>query len=208
METIALARPDITQREIDAVVEVLKTPQLSLGPRLDEFERAFADYCRTRYAVACNSGTSALHLLMMAVGIKPGAEVIVTPFSFIASANCALFEGGTPVFADIDPDTWNIDPQRVEEKITDRTKAIIPVDVFGQVADFDPILAVARRRNIAVIEDSCEALGGLYKGKRAGGIADAGVFGFYPNKQITTGEGGMILTDNEEFYRKLKVFRH
>ena len=196
MNTIPLARPDITQREIDAVVEVLKTPNLSLGPRLAEFEQAFADYCGTGYAVACNSGTSALHLLMIAAGIGPGDEVIVTPFSFIASANCVLFERGTPVFADIDPDTWNIDPKRVEEKITDRTKAIIPVDVFGQVADFEPILAAARKRGIVVIEDSCEAVGATYHGKRAGGIADAGVFGFYPNKQITVGEGGMIVTDN------------
>ncbi|MFH0980790.1 MAG: DegT/DnrJ/EryC1/StrS family aminotransferase [Planctomycetota bacterium] len=196
MKPIALARPDITQREIEAVVEVLRTPNLSLGPKVQEFEQAFADYCATRYAVACNSGTSALHLLMTAIGLRPGDEVIVTPFSFIASSNCVLFERATPVFADIDPDTWNIDPRRVEEKLTAQTKAIIPVDVFGHVADLDPILALARRRNISVIEDSCEALGATYHGRRAGGLADAGVFGFYPNKQITTGEGGMIVTDN------------
>jgi perosamine synthetase len=199
MNPIPLARPDITQREIDAVVEVLRTPHLSLGPKLPEFERAFADYCGTRYAVACNSGTSALHLLMMAVGLRPGDEVIVTPFSFIASANCVLFERGTPVFADIDPHTWNIDPRHVEEKITDRTRAIIPVDAFGQIADLEPILAAAHRRNIAVLEDSCEALGGTHRGQRAGAVGHAGVFGFYPNKQLTTGEGGMIVTDHREW---------
>lgn len=199
MNPIPLARPNITQREIDAVVEVLKTPHLSLGPKLTEFERDFADYCGTEYAVACNSGTSALHLLMIAAGIETGDEVIVTPFSFIASANCVLFEGGTPIFADIDPDTWNIDPRLVEERITNRTKAVIPVDVFGQVADLDPILATARERGIVVFEDSCEAVGALYRGRRAGGIADAGVFGFYPNKQITVGEGGMIVTGNRDW---------
>ena len=208
MGTIPLARPDITQREIDAVVEVLKTPNLSLGPKLAEFERAFADYCGARYAVACNSGTSALHMLMIALGIAPGDEVIVTPFSFVASANCVLFERGTPVFADIDPDTWNIDPARIEERITDRTRAVIPVDVFGQVADLDAVLATARRRDLAVIEDSCEAVGAAYRGRRAGGIADAGVFGFYPNKQITLGEGGMIVTDNRAWAEVARSVRN
>jgi len=210
MKTIPLARPDITQREIDAVVEVLQTPNLSLGPKLPEFERAFAEYCGTRYAVACNSGTSALHMLMIAAGVGPGDEVIVTPFSFIASANCVLFERGTPVFADVDPDTWNIDPKLVEARITDRTKAIIPVDVFGQPADFDPILAAARAggRSIVMIEDSCEATGATYKGKSAGAIADAGVFGFYPNKQLTTGEGGMIVTDRRDWADSARSVRN
>jgi len=198
MNEIPLARPDITQREIDAVVAVLRTPHLSLGPKLAEFERSFADYCGTRHAVACSSGTAALHLLIRAYGIGPGDEVITTPFSFIASANCALFEGARVVFADIDAETWNIDPARVADAVTDRTRAVIPVDVFGQVADLDPILETARDRGLRVVEDSCEALGGRYKGRRAGSIADAGVFGFYPNKQITTGEGGMIVTDDEE----------
>ncbi|MCP4594223.1 MAG: DegT/DnrJ/EryC1/StrS family aminotransferase [bacterium] len=199
MNQIPLAQPDITQHEIDAVVQVLRTPNLSLGPQLERFEQAFADYCGTRFGVACNSGTSALHLLMIALGIEPGDEVIVTPFSFIASANCVLFEGGTPVFADVDPHTWNLDPQQIKTKVTPRTKAIIPVDVFGQVADLDPVLELARKHRIAVLEDSCEAVGATYQGRRAGGIGDAGVFGFYPNKQLTAGEGGMIVTDHEEW---------
>ena len=198
MSEIPLARPNITQREIDAVVAVLRTPHLSLGPKVLEFEHKMAEYCNTRYAVACSSGTAALHLLIRAYGIGPGDEVITTPFSFIASANCALFERARVVFADIDPDTWNIDPAKVAEAVTDRTKAIIPVDVFGQVADLDPIIELARSRGIRVIEDSCEALGGRYKGKRAGSVADAGAFGFYPNKQLTTGEGGMMVTNDQQ----------
>ncbi len=201
MNDIPLARPDITQHEIDAVVEVLQTPNLSLGPKMAEFERRFAEYCGTRHAVAVSSGTAALHLLIRGYGIGPGDEVITTPFSFVASANCALFEGAKVVFADVDPETWNIDPARIEAAITERTKAIIPVDVFGQIADLDPILELARSRGIRVIEDSCEALGARYKGQRAGSIADAGVFGFYPNKQITTGEGGMIVTSDEDAAR-------
>jgi len=208
MNEIPLARPDITQREIDAVVEVLKTPDLSLGPKLREFEQRFAEYCGTRYAVACSSGTAALHLLIRGCGVGPGDEVITTPFSFISSANCALFEGARPVFADIDPETWNIDPAKIPAAVTERTKAIIPVDVFGQIADLDPILELARSRGITVIEDSCEAIGGRYKGKRAGSIADAGVFGFYPNKQITTGEGGMIVTDDERVANLARSLRN
>ncbi|HUU83865.1 MAG TPA: DegT/DnrJ/EryC1/StrS family aminotransferase [Phycisphaerae bacterium] len=208
MDEIPLARPDVTQREIDAVVAVLETPDLSLGPKLDEFERRFAEYCGTAQAVACSSGTAALHLLVRAFGIGPGHEVITTPFSFVASANCALFEGARPVFADIDADTWNIDPRRVAAAVTDRTKAVIPVDVFGQVADLDPILELARSRGLKVIEDSCEAVGGRYKGKRAGSIGDAGTFGFYPNKQITTGEGGMIVTDDEDVAGLVRSMRN
>jgi perosamine synthetase len=198
MEEIPLARPDITDREIEAVVEVLKTPNLSMGPKVAEFERRFAEFCETRFAVACSSGTAALHLLVRAYGIGPGDEVITTPFSFISSANCVLFEDARPVFVDIDPETWNINPAAIPAAVTKRTKAAIPVDVFGQVADLDPVLEQARSRGITVIEDSCEAVGGRYKGKRAGSIGDAGVFGFYPNKQITTGEGGMIVTDDRQ----------
>jgi len=208
MNEIPLARPDVTQREIDAVVEVLRTPQLSLGPKVTEFERRFAEYCGTRHAVACSSGTTALHLLIRAYGIGAGDEVVTTPFSFVASSNCALFEGARPVFVDIDPDTWNIDATRIEAALTPRTKAIIPVDVFGQVADLDRILALARPRGLRVIEDSCEALGSRYKGRRAGSIADAGVFGFYPNKQITTGEGGMIVTDDETTAKLARSIRN
>ena len=205
---IPLARPDITEREIEAVAAVLRTPNLSLGPKLGEFERLMADYCGTAHAVACSSGTAALHMLIRAMGIGSGDEVITTPFSFVASANCALFEGAHPVFVDIEADTWNIDPGRIEAAVTPRTKALIPVDVFGQIADMDPIRAVAQRHDLRVIEDSCEALGGRYKGRRAGSLGDAGVFGFYPNKQMTTGEGGMIVTDDGNLADQLRSIRN
>jgi perosamine synthetase len=205
---IPLSRPDITQAEQEAVAQVLLTPHLSLGPKLPEFERALADYVGTRYAVAVNSGTSALHLCVRAMGIGPGDEVITTPFSFIASSNCILMEGARPVFVDIDPGTWNIDPARIEAAITPRTRAILPVDVFGQPADMDPIRDIARKHNLRVIEDSCEALGATYKGRRAGSLGDVGVFGFYPNKQVTTGEGGMIVTNDESVYRLTASMRN
>ncbi len=207
-DSIPLARPNITSAEIDAVVAVLRTPNLSLGPKLPAFEEAFADHCGTSEAVVCCSGTAALHLLMMAMEIGPGHEVITTPFSFVASANCILMVGATPVFADVDPETWNIDPAVVEAAVTPRTRAIIPVDVFGQVADMDPILALAARQGARVIEDSCEALGSRYKGKPAGSLGDAGVFGFYPNKQITTGEGGMIVTDDRAVADRCRSLRN
>ncbi|MCC7293781.1 MAG: DegT/DnrJ/EryC1/StrS family aminotransferase [Phycisphaerales bacterium] len=193
---IPLARPNISQAEIDAVVAVLRTPNLSLGPKVVEFERAFAQRVGVREAIAVSSGTAALHILIRALGLGPSDEVITTPFSFVASANCILYERATPVFADIDPHTWNIDPSKIEAAITPRTKAIIPVDAFGQPADFDAIRDLALRHGLFVLEDSCEALGATYKGRRAGSLGDAGVFGFYPNKQITTGEGGMITTDD------------
>ncbi len=206
--SIPLARPNITQVEIDAVVAVLRTPQLSLGPKLPEFEAAFAKYCGTSEAVACSSGTAGLHLLIRAMGVSDGDEVVTTPFSFVASANCALLEDARPVFVDIDPQTWNIDPARIESAITDRTKLIVPVDVFGQAADMDPIREIARGHDLRVIEDSCEALGGLYKGRPAGSLGDAGVFGFYPNKQMTTGEGGMIVTDDAKLARLCRSLRN
>ena len=193
---LPLARPDISQAEIDAVTEVLRTPHLSLGPKLAEFEGAFADYCGTKHAVACSSGTAGLHLVMHAVGVGAGDEVITTPFSFVASANCVLMQGARPVFVDIDSGTWNIRPDLIDAAVTARTKAVIPVDVFGQVAEMDAIVEIARRHSMRVVEDSCEALGSRYHGKAAGSFGDAGVFGFYPNKQITTGEGGMIVTDD------------
>ncbi len=196
--SIPLARPNITEAEIDAVATVLRSRQLSLGPKLVEFEQAFAAYCRTKHAVACSSGTAGLHLLIRAMGIGPGDEVVTTPFSFVASANCVMLEGARPVFVDIDPSTWNIRPDMIEAAVTPRTRAILPVDVFGQPAEMDPIREVARRRGLRVIEDSCEALGSRYRGRPAGSLGDAGAFGFYPNKQITTGEGGMIVTDDAE----------
>ncbi len=194
---IALARPDISQQEIDAVVKVLKTPNLSIGPKVTEFEEKFAAQCRTKYAVACNSGTSALHLTLLGMGVGPDDEVITTPFSFIASSNCIMFVGATPKFADIDPDTWCLDPKKTEDAISKKTKAMIPVDVFGITPDMNAFMSIAQSRRLRVIEDSCEALGTTFQGRPAGSLGDAGVFGFYPNKQITTGEGGMVVTDDD-----------
>jgi len=205
---IKLSSPDITEAEIAAVTEVLRSGWLSLGPKVPEFEKAMADYIGVKHAVAVSSGTTGLHLLMRAIGVGRGDEVISTPFSFIASTNCVMFEGARPVLVDIDPHTWNIDPERIEAAITPRTKAIIPVDVFGQVADLDRIAAIARRHGLRVIEDSCEALGSRYKGRMAGSLGDAGIFGFYPNKQITTGEGGMIVTNDDEIAHLCRSMRN
>lgn len=205
---IPMSSPDITEEEVDAVGEVLKTPWLSIGPKIKEFEDALAAYVGTRYAVAVNSGTSGLHLVVIAAGVSQGDEVITPSFSFIASANCVLYERATPVFIDIDPITGNIDPNRIEDAITNRTKAIMPVHAFGQPADMDPILEIARKYNLKVIEDACEAIGADYKGRRAGTIGEAAVFAFYPNKQMTTGEGGMIVTDNEEWTNLFRSLRN
>jgi perosamine synthetase len=205
---IPLARPDVSQADIEAVLAVLKTPHLSLGPAIPRFEAAFCTRLSCKHAVAVNSGTAALHLAVRAYGIGPGDEVITSPFTFIATSNCALFEGATPVFVDIDPDTWNIDPQKAAAAVTTRTKAIIPVDVFGQPADMDAICAIARRHNIKVIEDSAEALGATYKGRPAGMLGDVGVFAFYPNKQITTGEGGVLITNDDEVARLARSMRN
>jgi perosamine synthetase len=206
-QPISLSAPDITQAEIDAVVAVLKTNQLSLGPRVPEFERAFIDRIGVKNAVACNSGTSGLHLIWKSLGVGRGDEVITTPFSFIASSNSVLFEGARPVFVDIEPDTWQIDARRIPAAITPNTKAILPVDVFGSIPDIDAIAAIARQRGLRVVEDSCEALGSTYKGRPAGALADCGVFGFYPNKQITTGEGGMIVTNDDKLAFLARSYR-
>ncbi|MBE3573593.1 MAG: DegT/DnrJ/EryC1/StrS family aminotransferase [Moorella humiferrea] len=195
---IPLSRPDITEKEINLVNEVLHSTFLAMGPKMLEFEEAVASYVGRKFAVAVNSGTSGLHLLIKAYGIGEGDEVITTPFSFIASSNCILYERARPVFVDIEPETGNIDPELIESAITPRTKAILPVDAFGQPARLDVIRDIARRHGLVVIEDACEALGSEYKGERtgSGSFADAAVFAFYPNKQITTGEGGMIVTDD------------
>jgi len=195
---IPLARPDITKREIEAVVEILRTPQLSLGPKLEEFEKKFAEYTGVNHAVAVNSGTSALHLIIRALGIGPGDEVITTPFSFIASANCILFEQAKPIFVDIDQKTLNIDPERIKEAITPKTKAILGVDVFGHPADWPALKKIAQEHGLLLIEDSAEALGSKLDGNRCGSFGRAGIFGFYPNKQITTGEGGVVVTGDGE----------
>jgi len=194
---IHLSRPDITDKEIDAVISVLKSPNLSLGPKLGEFEQNFANYIGRKRAVAVNSGTSGLFLCLSAMGIKPGDEVITTPFTFIASATTIMMCGAKPVFVDIDPVSLNINPEKIEAAITEKTKAILPVEIFGNPAGFDKICKIANKHNLLVIEDSCEALGSSLNGKMAGNFGQMSVFAFYPNKQITTGEGGMILTDND-----------
>jgi perosamine synthetase len=197
---VPLSQPYLGQEEIDAVVAVLKSDRLALGPVTAEFERLFAEAIGAKYALAVNSGTSGLHLAVRALGLGPGDEVITTPFSFIASSNCILFEGATPVFVDADERTFNIDVTKIEAAITPRTKAILPVHVFGESADMDPIMDIARRHGLRVIEDACESIQATYKGRCTGTFGDVAVYGFYPNKQITTGEGGMIVTNDDAVY--------
>lgn len=204
---IDMSSPDITSLEIAAVNEVLQTRRLSLGPRLEGFEDAVATYTQARFAVGVNSGTSGLHLAMIACGIRPGDEVITTSFSFIASANCIVYERGTPVFVDVDSRTGNIDPEQIAAAITPRTRAIVVVDAFGQPADIDPIMDIARRHGLYVIHDACESIGAEYKDRRAR-VAHASVYAFYPNKQITTGEGGMITTDDPDWAALFKSLRN
>ncbi|HEY6267550.1 MAG TPA: DegT/DnrJ/EryC1/StrS family aminotransferase [Candidatus Acidoferrum sp.] len=193
---IPLSTPDITEADIAAVTAVLRTSRLSLGPRMEEFEQSLARYVGTTHAVAVNSGTSALHLCIRALGISEGDEVIVPSFAFIAVANVLRYERAIPVFVDIDPQTLNLHPAGIEEAITPRTRAIIVVHTFGCPAALDEILEIARRRKLFVIEDACEALGAHFDGRKVGSFGDAAVFGFYPNKQITSGEGGMLLTND------------
>lgn len=195
---VPLSRPDITEAEIEAVTDVLRTPNLSLGPKLPAFEKAFCDYVGCKYAVAVNSGTSGLFLCYESMGIGEGDEVITTPFTFIATSNSIMTSRAKPVFVDIDPVSLNIDPSRIEKAITSKTKAISPVEVFGNPAGMDKICAIARSHNLRIVEDSCEGLGSTLHGKKVGTFGDVGVIGLYPNKQMTTGEGGMILTDDED----------
>jgi perosamine synthetase len=223
MNKIPMSSPDLTDADRQAVIDVINTPHLSMGGRILDFERTFCELTGRKQAIGVNSGTAGLHLCVRAAGLGPGDLVITTPFSFVASTNVLLFEGAIPIFVDIDPRTGNIDPKLVAdtarnvEKHLPRSfanaqddmhlKAILPVDVFGQPADMDPINAVAREHGLKVIEDSCEALGAEYKGRQAGTLGDYGVFAFYPNKQITTGEGGMIVTDDDQaadFMRSLR----
>lgn len=196
-----LSRPEITDSDIAAVTEVLRSPHLALGPKLAAFESAFAEYVGTMYAVGVNSGTSALHLAVRALDISDGDEVITTPFSFVASANCALFERAVPRFVDIDPATLNMDPALIEPAITERTKAILVVHIFGLPCDMDAIERIADRHDLAIIEDACEAIGATFNGQKVGTFGDAAAFAFYPNKQMTTGEGGMLVTDDAQIAR-------
>jgi perosamine synthetase len=194
---IPLSRPDISDKEVEVTCAVLRSHTLALGPKIVEFEKAFAEYVGRTRAVAVNSGTSGLFLCMKALGIGQGDEVITTPFTFIASTTSIMMAGAKPVFVDIDASTLNIDPGKVESAITDRTKAVLPVEIFGNPEGFDSICEIAKRRNLYIIEDSCEALGSELNGQKAGTFGTMSVFGFYPNKQITTGEGGMIVTDDD-----------
>ena len=205
---IPLSKSQIGEQEIQAVVEVLHSSRLSLGPVTEAFEEVFAETMGSRYAIAVNSGTSGLHLCVRAMGISSGDEVITTPFSFIASSNCVLFEGAKPIFVDVEEDTFNINVDLIEQAITQRTKAILPVHVFGQCADMTDIMKLATHHDLKVLEDACEAPLGKHKGRIAGTIGNAGTFGFYPNKQMTTGEGGMIITDEEDLYRMCKSLRN
>ena len=196
---VPLSRPDIGPREVELVNQVLQSPALSMGPMLQRFEEGVAAYVGARYGVGVANGTSGLHLCMKAAGIQPGDEVITTPFSFIASANCIVYAGGVPVFVDIDPQSLNMDPGLVEERITPRTRALLVVHVFGQPCDMGPLVEIAHRHHLALIEDACEAIGARWDGRQVGTFGDAAVFAFYPNKQMTTGEGGIVVTDREEW---------
>jgi perosamine synthetase len=229
---IPLSNPDITEKERNCVFEVLNTPNLSLGPKLEEFENKFATYIGARYAVAVNSGTSGLHLCMRALEIKDGDKVITTPFSFISSANCILFERAEPVFVDIDEKTLNIDINKLEEKLEklkenkSKLKAVLPVHIFGRPCEIDRIIELADHYELSVIEDAAEATGAEYLvnsrlktqkpkqekkqagWKKAGTFGECGVFAFYPNKQMTTGEGGMIVTDDKKIYNLCRSMRN
>ena len=226
---VPMSSPDLTSAEQEAVAAVMRTPSLSMGSQINRFEAAVQDYTGSKHAIGVNSGTAGLHLCIRAAGIGDGDLVITTPFSFVASANVLLFERAVPVFVDVEPRTGNIDPYLVKAAAQDiaqggraaqawlprqgarvdaALKAVLPVDVFGQPADMDFINQTARQYGLKVIEDSCEALGATYNGRQAGTLGDFGVFGFYPNKQITTGEGGMIITEDDEAAAMMRALRN
>lgn len=204
---IPYGRQCIEEDDIQAVINVLRSDYLTTGPKIAEFERMVADYVGAKYAVAVSNGTAALHIACLAAGITEGDEVITTPVTFAASANCVLYCGGTPVFADIDSKTYNIDPEDIRRKITSRTKAIIPVHLAGQPCDMDAIHAIAKEYHLIVIEDGAHALGAEYKGRKIGGLSDMTTFSFHPVKPVTTGEGGMVMTNDEKLYKRLCLFR-
>lgn len=201
-------RQSVDESDIQAVVEVLRSDWLTTGPRVAEFEEAFATRVGAEHAVSFSSGTAALHAAAFAAGLKPGDEAITTPLTFAATANCVLYQGATPVFADVSGDTLNVDPEQVDRKISPKTRAIIPVDYAGHPADLTPILAIARQHGLTVIEDACHALGAEYGGRRVGSIADMTVFSFHPVKHITTGEGGMVATNDPRLAETLRRFRN
>ena len=204
---VPLSQPDITAEEIAAVTRVLEGGRLSLGPELDAFEREFAAWTGTDHAVGVNSGTSGLDLALRVSDVGPGDEVITTPLSFVASANAIVYQGARPVFVDVEPDTLNLDPNRVEALIGPRTRAILVVHLFGRPARMGPLIDLARRHGLTLIEDACEAIGGVWEGRKLGSVGDLGVFAFYPNKQITTAEGGMIVGDDTDRIRRAAGLR-
>ncbi len=205
---INLSAPWIDERDEELVLEVLRSGWLSLGPTGPRFEALFADAVEAPYCAAVSSGTAGLHLCMRLAGVGPGDEVITSPYSFVASANCAIYEGATPIFADIDPRTFNLDPAAVEAAITPRTKAIVGVDIFGYPCELDPLLDLCERHGLAFVEDACEALGAQYKGRPLGSHGHPAVWAFYPNKQMTTGEGGAVTTDSEVDHELLVSLRN
>jgi perosamine synthetase len=198
----------LDEEDIQAVIKVLRSDWLTTGPKVAAFEQVFADFVGAREAVAVSSGTAALHAAMYAIGIGPGDEVVVPPMTFAASANCVVFQGGTPVFADVDPDTLLLDPAHVEAKITPRTKAILAVDYTGQPCDYDALRAMADRHGLILMADACHALGGSYKGRPVGSLADLSTFSFHPVKHVTTGEGGTITADDLDLAQRMRVFRN
>ena len=205
---IDLSAPWIDERDEELVLEVLRSGRLSLGPVGPRFESSLAEAVGAQHCAAVSSGTAGLHLCMRLAGVGPGDEVITSPYSFVASANCAIYEGATPVFADIDPQTLNLDPAAVDAAITPRTKAIVAVDIFGYPCELDPLLDLCRRHGLAFVEDSCEALGAQYKGRPIGSHGHPAVFAFYPNKQMTTGEGGAVTTGSAEQHELLVSLRN
>lgn len=204
---VPIAKPIIGEEEIENVVEVLKSGMIAQGPKVMEFEEKFANWIGAKYGIATNSGTSALHVALLACGIGEGDEVITTPFTFIASGNAIVYTGATPVFADIDLDTYTIDPDKIEDLITDKTKAILPVQLYGQAADMDKIREIAEKHDLKIIEDAAQAHGAEYNGEKVGTFGDMACFSFYPTKNMTTSEGGMITTNDEELAKKAQMFR-
>ncbi len=205
---IPMSAPDLDENDYQAVLEVLKSGRLALGPKAEEFEKLMAEYIGVKNSIAVSSGTAGLHILVRALGIGEGDEVLVPSFTFCASVNVILYERAKPIFVDIEPETYNIDPEDLERKITKKTKAIMVVDVFGHPAEWDEILRIAEKYNLKVIDDSCEALGAEYKGRKIGQFGDCACFAFYPNKQITTGEGGIIVTNNDEIAKMARSLRN
>lgn len=205
---LSYARQSIDEDDIRAVVDVLRSDWLTTGPKVEEFEQKFAARVGAKRAVAFSSGTAALHGAAFAVGLRPGDEAITSPLTFVATANCVLYQGATPVFADVCPDTLNIDPDRVAERITPKTRAILPVAYAGHPAEIDTVMALAEKHGLTVVEDACHALGAEYHGRRTGSIAHMTVFSFHPVKHLTTGEGGMVTTDRADFAESLRKFRN